>query len=229
MHTHSTAQEIRIGTDDNGHGGMILVDLPGIGEDPARQEEYIGLYKKHMPELDLILWAIKSDDRNFDSAIKGYEAVLKDSDTPRIFVITQLDKTNPSRYWNYDSFTPGDLQLGNINTKENEVSRKFEISVKNIVSVAVDEEDFGKNYQLKELVERIVEVLPNQKKYSFTREAKAENVTETARVSAEKGILDHVKEVAGDLWDVVKDSAVTVVVASATKAVASLFSKFKFW
>ena len=225
-----TAQEIHIGVDDNGRGGMILVDLPGIGEDPARQEEYIELYKKHMPSLDLILWAIKSDDRNFDSAIKGYEAVLKNSDTPRIFVITQLDKTNPSRYWSYETFTPGDLQLGNINTKENEVSRKFEISVKNIISVAVDEENFDRNYQLKELVERIVEVLPNEKKYAFTREAKAENVTEAARVSAEKGILDHIKEVAGVVWDEVKDSAVAAVIASAPRAVAAIINRIKmFW
>lgn len=224
------AQEIRIGADNSGNGGMILVDLPGIGETPARQEEYIQLYQEHIPKLDLILWAIKSDDRNYDSAIRGYEAVLKDLNTPRIFVITQLDKIGKSSHWDHETFTPGEKQRLDIVEKEHKVSEIFDISVRHIVSVAVDEEDFSKNYQLKELVERIVEVLPNEKKYAFTREAKAENVTEAARVSAEKGVWDHIKEVAGVVWDEVKDSAVTAVIASAPRAVAAIINRIKmFW
>lgn len=224
------AQEIRIGADNNGSGGMILVDLPGIGENPERQAEYIELYKQHMPKLDLILWAIKADDRNYDSAIKGYEAVLKDSDTPRIFVITQLNKLEPMEEWDNQAFAPAGEQVENMKIKELDVSRIFDISANNIVSIAVHTKKIGVNYQLKELVERIVEVLPNQKKYAFTREAKEENVTETARTNAEKGILDHVKEVAGYLWDEVKDSAVTAVIASAPRAVAAIINRIKmFW
>lgn len=47
-------QEILIGS-ANGKGGIILVDVPGIGEDPERQKEYTELYKSLAPKLDLIL------------------------------------------------------------------------------------------------------------------------------------------------------------------------------
>ena len=221
------AQEIIIGAKE-GKGGMILVDLPGIGEDPDRQEEYIKLYQEQMPKLDLVLWAIKADDRNYDSALKGYNAVLKKSETPRIFVITQLNKLEPMDDWDSQSFSPTGEQFDNMQLKEHTVSKVFEIPVSNIISVAVNPRKKGVNYQLKELVERIVEVLPNQKKYAFTREASPENVTETARVSAEKGILDHVKEFAGDVWDTVKDSAVTALVTSAPRAISN-FIKRLFW
>ena len=36
-------QEILVG--DKGKGGIVLVDVPGVGEDPARHKEYIELYK----------------------------------------------------------------------------------------------------------------------------------------------------------------------------------------
>ncbi len=51
-------QEILIGADGD-NGGITLVDVPGIGEDPAHQKEYTALYKSLVPELDLVLWAIK--------------------------------------------------------------------------------------------------------------------------------------------------------------------------
>ena len=39
-------------------GGIVLVDVPGVGEDPERHQEYVELYKSLMPNLDLVLWAI---------------------------------------------------------------------------------------------------------------------------------------------------------------------------
>jgi predicted GTPase len=68
-------QEIFIGSKD-GKGGIMLVDVPGVGEDPERHKEYIALYKSLAPNLDLVLWAIKSDDRNYASAIEAYSAVF---------------------------------------------------------------------------------------------------------------------------------------------------------
>lgn len=217
-------QEILVGS-DNGKGGIILVDVPGIGEDPAHQREYTDLYKSLAPELDLVLWAIKADDRNYASAIDAYVEVFKGEDSvPVVFVITQIDKTNPIRDWDINLCGPGKIQQKNIAEKENDVSRRFDVSARRIISVSADE-----SYNLKELVSLIVEVLPNEKKYAFTREAKEENVTEDAKEEAEKGIWETVKRFAGNAWDAVKDDVVNVLAESASKIAKSIFRWARGW
>ena len=41
----------------------MIVDLPGVGENGQRDQEYLTLYRRMLPELDLVLWVIKADDR----------------------------------------------------------------------------------------------------------------------------------------------------------------------
>ncbi|MDH0419093.1 MULTISPECIES: GTPase [Delftia] len=220
-------QEILIGSAD-GEGGIVLVDVPGIGEDPKHQEEYTELYKSLVPELDLILWAIKADDRNYASGLDAYAAIFSGKkETPVIFVITQTDKTNDSEDWEHEKYSPGESQLKNIAVKENDVSRRFKTPASNIVSIAVSKK--GKSYNLASLVELVVEALPNEKKYSFTREAKEENVSQQARKSAEKGIWDSAKEMAGEAWDAVKDKVVDALITSAPKIISTVGRWIKNW
>lgn len=76
----------------------------------------------------------------------------------------------------------------------------------------------------------MVEVLPNEKKYSFTREAKEENVSSEARERAEKGIWDSIKEMAGDAWDAVKGKVVDVIIASTPKIISAfIIPTFEKW
>ncbi|HHT9005586.1 TPA: GTPase family protein [Burkholderia cenocepacia] len=221
-------QEILIGS-SNGQGGIVLIDVPGIGEDPAHQKEYTDLYKSLAPELDLVMWLIKADDRNYASGLDAYAEVFgSENSPPVIFVITQTDKTNPNKHWDHVAYEPGEKQIGNIAIKERDVSKRFDISARNIISIAVEVEDeklTGKTYNLQNLVDLVVEVLPNEKKFSFTREAKEENVSTEARKAAEKGIWDSVKEFAGEAWDAVKDKVVDALIASAPK----IFSAAKDW
>lgn len=222
------AQHITIGA-TNGSGGITLVDVPGIGEDPARQHEYTELYKKLAPDLDLVLWLIKSDDRNYACSIDAYSQVFNKPDAPPVvFVITQTDKTNDSEDWNYEEYKPGGSQIKNLLTKEHDVSKRFSIPTNRIISIATSAKR-AKNYNIKNLVDLIVEVLPNEKKYSFTREAKEGNVSDEARKSAEKGIWDSVKEYAGAAWESVKEKAVDVIIASAPKIISKITSWFSSW
>ena len=219
-------QEILIGSKN---GGIILVDVPGIGEDPTHQKEYTALYKSLVPELDLVLWAIKADDRNYASALDCYEEVfgLNEKSPPILFVVTQTDKTNDIEDWDHQEYKPGGTQNGNIAIKENDISKRFGVSTKQIISVAISKK--GRSYNLRELVELVVEELPNEKKFAFTREAKQENVSEEARKGAEKGIWDSVKEFAGEAWDTVKDKVVDVIIASAPKIISSIGRWIKSW
>lgn len=224
-------QSIFIGS---GKTGIELIDLPGIGEDPTRQKEYVALYESLAPELDLVLWTIKADDRNYASGLDAHQQIFgKHEGLPVVFVITQVDKTNPHREWDWAKFTPSEKQVSNIAVKELDVSRRFNISAKNIISVAVGEENPNEKYNVVKLVDLIVEVLPNEKKFSFAREAKEDNVSSESRQKAEKGVWDSIKDFAGDAWDTVKDKVVDKLIESAPKVFAAAASfvggLFKKW
>lgn len=216
-------QEILLG--EKG-GGIVLVDVPGVGEDPGRHEEYVELYKSLVPNLDLVLWAVKADDRKYLSAINVYNEVMLPNiqKCPVIFVITQVDKIEPHREWDISNNKPSAKQETNIMTKANDISARFDVSTNKIIAVSSND-----GYNLVELVNRVVKALPNEKKYSFARETKEENVSEEAAKSAEKGVLDHIIEFMGNAWDTVKDIAVPVLVDSATKAARHVAKKALIW
>lgn len=211
----------------NGNGkGIKLIDVPGVGERIERDVEYFELYKKLMPELDLVLWVIKADDRAYTVAEKAYKEILKPhaERCPVIFVINQVDKINPVREWDTEKNQPGEKQQNNIWIKIDEISKAFDVSTKFISTVSAEEK-----YNLLPLMDLIVEVLPKDKKYAVLREAKEDVKNETMQIKAEKGIWDTVKEFAGAAWESVKDYAIdflkTHFVSVSTKIIKDALKK----
>lgn len=76
---------------------MTLVDLPGVGESGARDNEYTALYRDQLPRLDLVLWLIKADDRALAVDEHFYRQVIGEAYRHKVlFVISQSDKTEPT-------------------------------------------------------------------------------------------------------------------------------------
>ncbi len=76
---------------------MTLVDLPGVGESGARDNEYAALYQDQLPQLDLVLWLIKADDRALATDEHFYRQVIGEAYRHKVlFVISQSDKTEPT-------------------------------------------------------------------------------------------------------------------------------------
>ena len=76
---------------------MTLVDLPGVGESGARDNEYAALYQDQLPRLDLVLWLIKADDRALATDEHFYRQVIGEAYRHKVlFVISQSDKTEPT-------------------------------------------------------------------------------------------------------------------------------------
>ncbi|EKN3731553.1 GTPase family protein [Yersinia enterocolitica] len=76
---------------------MTLVDLPGVGESSARDNEYAALYRDQLPQLDLVLWLIKADDRALAVDEHFYRQVIGKAYRHKVlFVISQSDKTEPT-------------------------------------------------------------------------------------------------------------------------------------
>ena len=195
----------------SGDGGIILIDVPGIGEDPARHLEYKELYKSLLPNLDLVLWAIKADDRKYSTSIEVYNEILKPNieNCPVLFVITQVDKIEPHRKWNEEGCEPGPEQMANLNVKMLDISTRFEASAGRIVAVAANE-----SWNMIELVERIVDILPNEKKYSFAREALEENVSEETIRKVENGFFNALKEKFSNVFEFVKNDLQDIVLTA---------------
>ena len=120
-------QEILIKTNSDTENGIILIDVPGIGEDPKRHQEYLDLYKSLLPKLDLIIWPIKADDRKYASSLEVYEDIIVPNinNRPVIFVITQIDKIEPIAEWYDNNKSLGSSQLQNLRLKANDISKRF--------------------------------------------------------------------------------------------------------
>ena len=212
-------QEILIG--ENGRG-LCLVDVPGVGERIERDEEYFALYKSLMPELDLVIWVIKADDRAYAVAERAYKEIIKPhaERCPTLFVVNQVDKINPVREWDDEKNCLGEKQLANIQVKVNEIIKAFDVSTERIQTVSAEAK-----YNLEAVMDAIVDILPKEKKYAVTREAKEEVVSEKAQIEAEKGIWDTVKEIAGDALEAVREFAIDVVERGIKKVAKAVISR----
>lgn len=205
-----------------GTSGICLIDVPGVGESPERDIEYSELYKRLLPELDIVLWVIKADDRAlsvdqtvYDDCVAPFKETI-----PTVFVINQVDKIEPFREWDVEARQPGAKQRENIEAKLADVSNIFGIEADQISAVSAAEA-----YGLSALVDKIVSTLPNEKKFGVVREAKKENVTQESERAAERGIWEAIKEFAGKAYEVYMDNK--EIIHSAITAIWSFFTRKK--
>lgn len=109
----------------SGEHSLILVDLPGVGESEQRDSEYESLYRRILPELDLILWVIKADDRAFSVDERFYRRMMTGYQPRVLFVVNQADKIEPCHEWNATSNAPSPHQLVNIEARLESIRQLF--------------------------------------------------------------------------------------------------------
>lgn len=76
---------------------LTLMDLPGVGESVTRDDEYRELYRELMPQLDMVLWVLKADDRAFSVEEQFYQAVFAqytDQLPPVLWGLTRWTRLN---------------------------------------------------------------------------------------------------------------------------------------
>lgn len=187
--------------------GITLLDMPGVGESQQRDEQYRELYQRHLPQLDLVLWVIKADDRALAIDERFYRDVVLpaiwQSGTPILFVISQVDKLQPSRDWNWQTGQPGAQQQLNLQAKRAQLMALFRIGEHQLVATSAESQ-----YGLAALVERIVLTLPNEKKWGLVRETRDEHISVDTWQQTGTGLWQAIKDIAkrvvGHAWRVVK-------------------------
>lgn len=192
-----------------GNKGIKLIDVPGVGESTIRDEEYGKLYSKLLPELDLVLWLIKSDDRALASDENFYKNVVKphiEDGKPFFFVLNQVDKIEPFREWNEEKHEPGPRQFQNIYRKVDDVAKFFDIAPSKVIPVSANEK-----YNLTKLVDEFVRALPAEKKVTVFRAVNQEFQSKATGEHVKKSFLEVVGDVVCTTIETVGDVVCTVV------------------
>lgn len=180
---------VDFGTNKN----IALVDVPGIGETELRDEEYRKLYNSVIPELDIVLWLIKADDRAFCIEESFFKFLVKpyiSLGKPFIIVINQVDKLEPFLEWDRVTHRPSEKQLHNILLKVSQISSALDFPRSKIVSISVNE-----GYNLTLLVDKMVDLLPDAKKTVLLSEINRENVSQKTKDNALKSLIESI-----DIW-----------------------------
>ncbi|WP_227719752.1 GTPase family protein [Yersinia proxima] len=110
---------------NSGTHSLIIVDLPGVGESEQRDDEYTALYRRILPELDLVLWVIKADDRALSVDEHFYRKIMLAYQNRVVFVVNQVDKAEPCHEWNIIDSIPSSKQQLTIETKRSVVQQLF--------------------------------------------------------------------------------------------------------
>ncbi|HDG1695486.1 MULTISPECIES: GTPase family protein [Enterobacteriaceae] len=109
----------------SGRHSLMIVDLPGVGENGQRDHEYRALYQRVLPELDLVLWVIKADDRALSVEELFWHGVMQPYQQQVLFVINQADKIEPCHEWDTVTGTPSPQQQANLKEKQAAINAMF--------------------------------------------------------------------------------------------------------
>ena len=188
-----------------GRNGIKLLDVPGVGESQERDVEYAKLYAELLPELDLVLWLVKADDRAMASDENFYKNIVMphlNQGKPFFFVVNQVDKIEPFREWNEEKHEPGPNQYQNIGRKVGAIATQFSVPVSKVIPVSAEEK-----YNLTKLVDEIVFALPKEKNITLFKEVDDQFKSEAAGEHVKSGFLeiiaDTVKEVVGKVTETI--------------------------
>ncbi|WP_434470265.1 GTPase family protein [Klebsiella pneumoniae] len=109
----------------SGRHSLVIVDLPGVGENGQRDHEYRALYRRMLPELDLVLWVIKADDRALSVDEQFWHGVMQPYRQQVLFVLNQADKIEPCHEWDTRTSTPSAQQRTNLQEKQGAITAMF--------------------------------------------------------------------------------------------------------
>ncbi|AHG19118.1 hypothetical protein Z042_05440 [Chania multitudinisentens RB-25] len=173
----------------SGDHSLILVDLPGVGESEQRDKEYESLYRHILPELDLILWVIKADDRAFSVDERFYRRVMTGYQQRVLFVVNQADKIEPCHEWKTTSNTPSPNQLANIEARLNSIRQLFSL-YNPVCAVSARTE-----WNLPSMIETMMRCLPDRATSPLATQLHGGLCSEPVKKQAREGFGDAVGEV----------------------------------
>ncbi|HEC8325881.1 TPA: 50S ribosome-binding GTPase [Providencia rettgeri] len=222
-----TRQAQRFSMTMNNHT-LTFVDLPGVGESIERDKEYHQLYRHLLPELDLIIWVLKADDRAWSSDEQCYRFLTEQcgyQPSRFLFVLNQADKIEPCRQWDEQCHQPSPEQAVNLELKQQAVITAFKPHYP-VMTVSAAE-----GFQLTELAEQLIQALPAKASSGVARQLSSAYRTQSVENSARNDFGQCISDIVDTLIDILplpalmKSTIGTVKnsIVSVTKSLWSLF------
>lgn len=207
---------------------LTFIDLPGVGESLERDREYHQLYRNILPELDLIIWVLKADDRAWSSDEQCYHFLTEQcgyKPSHFLFVLNQADKIEPCREWNVEYCHPSPQQAANLRQKQVTVANAFK-PVNPVITVSATE-----RYQLPLLAEYLIRALPTQASSGVTRQLNTTYRTTAVESTARNDFGQCVSELVDSLMNIfpllmVMKNSLNAVKNTLVSAAKSLWSWF---
>ncbi len=207
---------------------LTFIDLPGVGESLERDKEYHYLYRNLLPELDLIIWVLKADDRAWSSDEQCYHFLTEQCGyQPErfLFVLNQADKMEPCRQWDELIHQPSSEQSDNLILKQEAVITAFKPHHPVMVVSAVE------NYQLTELAEQLILALPAKASSGVTRQLNTTYRTASIETSARNNFGQCISDIVDTLIDILSlppliKNTISTVKNSIVSVAKSLWSRF---
>ncbi|HHR6404548.1 TPA: GTPase family protein [Providencia alcalifaciens] len=207
---------------------LTFVDLPGMGESIERDKEYHQLYRNLLPELDLIIWVLKADDRAWSSDEQCYRFLTEQcgyQPSRFLFVLNQADKIEPCRQWNELYHQPSLEQAANLELKQQAVITVFKPHHP-VMTVSAAE-----GFQLTELAEQLIQALPVQASSGVARQLSSTYRTQSVETSARNDFGQCVSDIVDTLIDILPlpvliKSTIGTVKNSIVSVAKSLWSLF---
>ncbi len=164
----------------------MLVDLPGIGETPQHDQEYRTLYRQLLPDLDLIIWILRADERAYAADIAMHQFLLNEGADPSrfLFVLSHADRVFPAEEWNTTEKCPSRHQELSLATVTARVATLFPSSFP-VLPVAAPA-----GWNLPALVSLMIHALPSQATSAVYSHIWRENRSEQARKLAQQTFGD---------------------------------------
>ncbi|EUD11259.1 GTPase family protein [Providencia alcalifaciens] len=222
-----TRQAQRFSMKMNNHT-LTFIDLPGVGESLERDKEYHQLYRSLLPELDLIIWVLKADDRAWSSDEQCYRFLTEQcgyQPSRFLFVLNQADKIEPCRQWDEQCHQPSPEQAVNLELKQQAVITAFKPHHP-VMTVSAAE-----GFQLTELAEQLIQALPAKASSGVARQLSSTYRTQSIETSARNDFGQCVSDIVDTIIDIlplpplIKSTIATVKnrIVSVAKSLWSLF------
>lgn len=179
---------------------LTFIDLPGVGESLERDKEYHQLYRNLLPELDLIIWVLKADDRAWSSDEQCYRFLTEQCGYQSerfLFVLNQADKIEPCRQWDEHNHQPSLEQVANLELKQQAVITAFKPHHP-VMTVSAAE-----CFQLTELAEQLIQALPAQASSGVARQLNSTYRTQSVENSARNDFGQCVSDIIDTIIDII--------------------------
>ncbi|EMP1179216.1 GTPase family protein [Morganella morganii] len=179
---------------------LTFVDLPGVGESLERDREYHQLYRNLLPELDLIIWVLKADDRAWSSDEQCYRFLTKQCGYQSerfLFVLNQADKIEPCRQWDELYHQPSREQVANLELKQQAVITAFKPHHP-VMTVSAAE-----GFQLTELAEQLIQALPAKASSGVARQLNNTYRTQSVEDSARNNFGQCVSDIVDTIINII--------------------------